>query len=558
MMHCRRSSLSPRLVPGLVLLLAAIGVGACSGGGSDGGGSASTASASGASGAVALLLTDAPADPSLFSEINVRLDRIDLLPEDEDDSPVTIFSGDSREIDLLDLREYSIPLAVHDAVPSGEFCRLRLAVESIELVRTDDTRVPAELPGNGRLDLVLEDCLRVREGETTVIQLDIDAGRSIHIVEAPPGSERFLFRPVVHVDLVEPTFEDKLVRVQGVLAEIDEEEREALVCDVMRVFNEREESSHRGCVEIRVDDSTSLFDNLEAEGRPRPVDELFDPEKLGSTITVVGKVDPSARPPRALFVPPGHFPPPGLCRIWTLGRPPGLQPAPSRCDLDRDDLPRSAVLIGERGRPVIDRRGLLTVDSRVVQLGEVLRLMGEVDSTVSQDELSVRLDPGQIVVSEDVLSVVLQDAPMDGGNGTQILTTRGVVLEPEDLFLDDPVTLDGVLVLDDPDFLRAALIIVDISLAQEGVASGTVVSVGGDGVVLETETNPCSRSGSDLEVRIDEETRIVTVTITEDSSTTTAGGTVEEQDSVTATGVCETDGSFSAEVVIVIDDQRDL
>ena len=147
---------------------------------------------------------------------------------------------------------------------------------------------------------------------------------------------------------------------------------------------------------------------------------------------------------------------------------------------------------------------------------------------------------------------------MDGGNGTQILTTRGVVLEPEDLFLDDPVTLDGVLVLDDPDFLRAALIIVDISLAQEGVASGTVVSVGGDGVVLETETNPCSRSGSDLEVRIDEETRIVTVTITEDSSTTTAGGTVEEQDSVTATGVCETDGSFSAEVVIVIDDQRDL
>lgn len=31
-------------------------------------------------------------------------------------------------------------------------------------------------------------------------------------------------------------------------------------------------------------------------------------------------------------VPPGHYPPPGECRIWYVNRPPGQQPPPARCD----------------------------------------------------------------------------------------------------------------------------------------------------------------------------------------------------------------------------------
>lgn len=30
-------------------------------------------------------------------------------------------------------------------------------------------------------------------------------------------------------------------------------------------------------------------------------------------------------------VPPGHLPPPGLCRVWVAGVPPGRQPAPTDC-----------------------------------------------------------------------------------------------------------------------------------------------------------------------------------------------------------------------------------
>ena len=36
--------------------------------------------------------------------------------------------------------------------------------------------------------------------------------------------------------------------------------------------------------------------------------------------------------PRAAKVPPGHFPPPGQCRLWYPGRPPGKQPPPTRCN----------------------------------------------------------------------------------------------------------------------------------------------------------------------------------------------------------------------------------
>ncbi len=44
----------------------------------------------------------------------------------------------------------------------------------------------------------------------------------------------------------------------------------------------------------------------------------------------------------AYDIPPGHYPPPGACRVWFPDRPPGQQPAPTACDVD---VPRGAVLV---------------------------------------------------------------------------------------------------------------------------------------------------------------------------------------------------------------------
>lgn len=41
-------------------------------------------------------------------------------------------------------------------------------------------------------------------------------------------------------------------------------------------------------------------------------------------------------------IPPGHYPPPGTCRVWFPDRPPGHQPRPGSCNVR---APRGALLI---------------------------------------------------------------------------------------------------------------------------------------------------------------------------------------------------------------------
>lgn len=56
------------------------------------------------------------------------------------------------------------------------------------------------------------------------------------------------------------------------------------------------------------------------------------------TIRVPGK--------RLLFLPPGHFPPEGQCRVWIHGVPPGQQAAPVRCDAIRSVASGAFILFG--------------------------------------------------------------------------------------------------------------------------------------------------------------------------------------------------------------------
>ena len=48
---------------------------------------------------------------------------------------------------------------------------------------------------------------------------------------------------------------------------------------------------------------------------------------------------------RTLRVPRGHYPPAGACRLWYVGRPPGHQPAPVRCDRLYGRAPRGAFIL---------------------------------------------------------------------------------------------------------------------------------------------------------------------------------------------------------------------
>lgn len=50
---------------------------------------------------------------------------------------------------------------------------------------------------------------------------------------------------------------------------------------------------------------------------------------------------------RSIRVPPGHYPPPGSCRIWYAGVPPGRQPPPTACGSIRR-VPRGSFVLYNR------------------------------------------------------------------------------------------------------------------------------------------------------------------------------------------------------------------
>lgn len=54
-------------------------------------------------------------------------------------------------------------------------------------------------------------------------------------------------------------------------------------------------------------------------------------------------VRPSDAP--RFHIPPGHYPPPGQCRIWEPGVPPGLQSPPGPCPTLERQVPPGAYLV---------------------------------------------------------------------------------------------------------------------------------------------------------------------------------------------------------------------
>lgn len=82
-----------------------------------------------------------------------------------------------------------------------------------------------------------------------------------------------------------------------------------------------------------------------------PPDEYPPPPKGKGGPSVV--YESTGLYPVALHIPPGHLPPPGMCRIWYPDRPPGHQPPPGDCAYLAGRVPLGAWLIE---RPSKDKK----------------------------------------------------------------------------------------------------------------------------------------------------------------------------------------------------------
>ncbi|MDH3673776.1 MAG: DUF4382 domain-containing protein [Gammaproteobacteria bacterium] len=251
--------------------------------GGSSGGSASFGSAGPETGTVAIVVTDNPTDD--FDAIELSVMRIELLAADGE--RVEIFSDPAGvTVDLLKLANFSELFALSQSVPAKLYDKIRLTLKELELVRKDQNgndldRIAVKLPGNGKLDLNPRTQFLVKPGGALIVQLDIDAKKSIHIVGT--GSGAYQFRPVVFVKLIGGGVLGKLVRLRGVIEDPVSDGAGGGTFNLCPA-NPKALAERDRCVNVRVTDGTSLFNNI---ADPIAFEDLM---KTGDSATVIGQL----------------------------------------------------------------------------------------------------------------------------------------------------------------------------------------------------------------------------------------------------------------------------
>ncbi len=527
----------------LATLLTACGGGSSSSSSStDDSGGGSTTTQSDNTGSVSVMLTDAPADLELFSAINASIERIELIGGDENRVP--LFEGPTQTIDLLSLRNEAMPFAYRDDVPAGSYCKIRLTLsqpDGLELVLAEDSSSEyPNLPGNGKIDLLARGCFTVAEGSPITVQIDLDAGNSIHVVRTG-NRTRYNFRPVVFIDVIDAEFAAKLVRMEGVIRDTDTAAQTLLLCDTLP----NAQLDAADCITLQLGPDSAYFDNLTEQGDAQPLSDLLLPELRGTSATAVGLTSSQPVQLTPVDVPEEAWPGSGFCRLWEPGVEPGSQTNGDDQDCSDADLyiPSGWVLVDDQGLVVVDHRPRMTLDTLAVETGTFGSYAGTVTVSASDSQFTLQDGASPLLVN-------LQNP--QGYNGTRILSNLGEVLDETAIQAPLNLTLDGVAESDS--VVKAALVIIDPDQLNQIAASGEIgsLSTGGFILVPEAGTTPCEISG-DVAVTTSTETVYTTVTTTADQVEVTPGGDLEAGQSVTVNGSCSAAGLNATSVVILID-----
>jgi hypothetical protein len=395
-------------------------------GGGSGGGSASAGT-----GSVAVLVTDGPVDPDEFSHIFVTLTGITLIGPG---GHVPIFEG-TDTIDLRAVEDTSTLVTLGRDVPAQRYEKIRLDVSEIELVPADGgASIFPKLPP--KIDLNPRGSFRVHPDELLVIQIDLDAEKSIHIVEAGK-SGKYNFRPVVFVDILNVPLPGKLVLLTGEVEDVGADQ--FLLCDTHPVSHS---SGDARVTEL----ATSDFDD--GPGDDGPGDDGDDREDFCIDVHVDGDT--------SFFDEDGD---PGVFADLMLGDP-------------------AWVL----GRFLQDGDEHLDFLAEVVQQGDdVVTVDGSALSAVGVDDrFELELDPGQDIEGDGgLLQVQLQD-------GTKLFLRNGDEIQPGDILVGDPASAVGVLSSMEDDLLKAAWVV--IGPAGTDRTSGDITAVAGGGAQLDLDT----------------------------------------------------------------------
>jgi len=245
-----------------MLLGLSLFLGACGGSGGD------AAPPGQGTGTVALLLTDMPTDDLVA--INLEVTEATLIGGE---GQQTLFSNttDPIQIDLLKLENFSQPIAFED-VPADTYTKLRLRIRNLTLVEKGGKEHTPPLPANGKIDLLHPEGFDVLPGRTLVVELDMDANKSIHVVRT--GNNTYRVRPVVFVEFMNEGMPDKLTRIEGRIDEIvNAEAGNFVVCAL---------DNPDTCIDVSLTTDGCVYD---ADGIPTAPTALAE----GNEVVVIGR-----------------------------------------------------------------------------------------------------------------------------------------------------------------------------------------------------------------------------------------------------------------------------
>lgn len=514
-------------------------------------------SSSAKTGTVGIMFTDGPTDR--FDKFLAEIREIRLLGDSGD---VTIFSvpdGEPAEVvDFLQLGSFNELFTVAEDVPAGDYDKIRLILDDLTIVDVDTDPVEeysVKLPGNGKVDLNPRGTFFVTPGTTLLVEIDVDAKKSLKVIETGNG-EKFQFRPVVFVKISEQGSMEpgtKLTRIFGSVDSKSDTEDSFVLCQEGRASDGDEDSDsdrddsngdRTKCVTVLADSETGIFGT---DGTPA----LYDDIVVGEPLTAIGRLRPSDETPADDGDTDGDTDADEGSSDNGDGDGDTDGDSDSDTDADSDSADSDSDTDSDSDSSYDDDD--LILDAYVIELGEMgtfERLNGEITDDINvDDEFGLAIAPGQGFGDDTVLTGLYQD-------GTGVFTKAGERLTREDLLRGQVGHFEGVIALsnDEPDALRTSFIVLDPDAAFGETITGTIQSVdaeAGQFILTTAETG-------DRQVCVDEETSITLVTLTDEGTETAEVGLGDLEAGLEAEvfGAEGTDGCFEAETVRAEDDQR--
>jgi len=458
-------------------------------------------------GSVGLLLTDGPTND--FDAVFITIVKAELLSESWS---VTIFQGEET-VNLLDYRNDARIFSLNPSVPAGTYEKIRLTLSDIELVKCEDAAViqpidvdtctntinPGEQPklkGNNKLDLNPQGDFVVHSGDTLMVEIDIDAEKSIHIVET--GNGKYVFRPVVFVNILSDGASGKLVRIHGVIKNLDRVAGEFEICsnEINLLPSADVIDDEITCVDVQFNDDTAIFGPNCTFCTP---EDLFNDDQA----TVIGQ----------------------LRRDDDDGEDHEADGDENHHDLDGVFIEALVIEIGPDGIDnTLDGIALTTVDDRFL--------------------FDMSIDPGQGYTEGSQLTVQILPE-------TNIVQTEGSIIPITAIKAGVPLSVKGDIQLSDtaPAVLLAKLIVVDTKAGIVRKESGTISLIPDNicGFYLNTGTETV-----DLSVRADNKSTKV-LRVYEKGSDFILVEDLKKGDSVNVYGQDDDQGCFAADLIVVFE-----